>query len=281
VHAVILPLARVRVAAGCWRKDVRVSIDDIPLWLLFIGTTLLIVGTIQVGYLVAKRLRPRLVGEKEGSVGALGGSVLALLAFILAFTFSIVAGRYDARKGLVREQAVAIRSAYARTEFLPEAPRAESKTLYQQYLTLVVHAGKAGYANERPEVLAQLRAIQTRLWEIAVENVRLGDTSDISAGYVDAVDDMRNVLAVRVAVALGSRLPSGLWLILYALLALGMFAVGYQTAIADSSRRSVMMVVMAMSFSIVICLIVALDNPERGVIAISQQPLKDLQAEMQ
>ena len=254
--------------------------DDLPLWLLFLLTTLLIVGAIELGYLVSKTVRRRLAGEKEAPVAAIGGAVLALLAFILAFTFSIVAGRYDARKELVREHAVAIRSAVARADFLPEPLRAESKGLYQEYITLVVNASKAGYLSENPDTLTKLRTMQTRLWEIAVENVRLGDNSDIAAGYVDAVDDLRNVLAVRVTVALVSRIPSGVWLLLYVLVALGMFAVGYQTSLAESSRRSLMIAVMAMSFSIVICLIAALDNPERGAFPISQQPLIDLQAEM-
>jgi hypothetical protein len=58
-----------------------------------------------------------------------------------------------------------------------------------------------------------------------------------------------------------------------------MIAVGYQTAIAES-RRTWAMIVLALSFSIVIVLIAALDDPERGYIPISQQPMTDLQAEL-
>ena len=90
---------------------------------------------------------------------------------------------------------------------------------------------------------------------------------------------MNNVLATRIAVSVQSRLPTGLWIVLYVLVALAMVAVGYQTAIADS-RRTWAMIVLALSFSIVIVLIAALDDPERGYIAISQQPMRDLQAEM-
>jgi hypothetical protein len=58
-----------------------------------------------------------------------------------------------------------------------------------------------------------------------------------------------------------------------------MFAVGYQTAIAKS-QRTWMMIVLALSFSVVIVLIAALDDPERGYLEVSQRPLTDLQAEM-
>ena len=90
---------------------------------------------------------------------------------------------------------------------------------------------------------------------------------------------MDSVLATRIAVSVQSRLPTGLWFVLYVLVALAMVAVGYQTAIADS-RRTWAMIVLALSFSIVIVLIAALDDPERRNIAISEQPMRDLQAEM-
>jgi hypothetical protein len=255
------------------------KMDDIPLWLLFVATILLVVGAIELGYLLGKTAHRKSEEEKESPVSAIAGTVLALLAFILAFTFGIVSNRYDSRRELVREQATAIRSAYSRTDFLPEPGRDESKVLFNDYIALVVQAAKPGHLANNPGDLSELRTIQSQLWDIAVANVRAGDNSDISAGYVESLDDMANVLAVRIAVSVQSRLPTGLWIVLYVLIALGMIAVGYQTAIAGS-RRTWAMVILALSFSIVVVLIAALDDPERGYISISQRPLIDLQSEM-
>jgi len=58
-----------------------------------------------------------------------------------------------------------------------------------------------------------------------------------------------------------------------------MIAVGYQTAIADS-RRSRVTAVLAISFSLVIALIAALDHPLSRFISIPQTPLVSLQLEM-
>jgi hypothetical protein len=257
-----------------------VTIDDFPTWLLFAITVLLVSGTIELGYLVGRRAHRRSEDEKESPVSAIAGTVLALLAFILAFSFSIVTDRYDARKALVREQALTIRTAYESSDFLPQPLRDESQALYREYIVLVVQAGTAGkIGDELAETLSEVRAIQEQLWELAVENVRLGDTTDISSFYVQSVDEMRNVTALRVAVAVQSRMPPRLLIVLYVLVGLGMFAVGYQTAIA-ASRRTWLMLVLALSFSIVMTLIAVLDNPERGVIRVSQQPLIDLQTEM-
>ena len=92
------------------------NMDSFPLWLIFVLTTLLIVAAIEVGYKIGKVRRLRSEDEKESPVGAIVGTVLALLAFMLAFTFGIVSDRYDARKALVREQADAIRTAFAQSE---------------------------------------------------------------------------------------------------------------------------------------------------------------------
>ncbi len=254
-------------------------IDEIPLWLLFVGTVLIVVGTIELGYLAGKAARRRSEDEKEAPVSAIAGTVLALLAFILAFTFGIVSDRYDSRRELVREQANAISTAYDRTDLLPVTMGDESKDLFRTYIDTLLLAGTSEGIANLPAEIGELKVIQSQIWEIAVANVQAGDNSDISALYVDSLNHMNDMLATRIAVAVESRLPSELWIMLYALVALAMFAVGYQTAIA-SSRRTWMLIVLALSFSIVIVLIAALDDPERGYIAVSQKPLQSVQAGM-
>jgi len=101
--------------------------------------------------------------------------------------------------------------------------------------------------------------------------------SDVAALYVDALNAMTSVHASRVAVGIHARMPAGIWIALYALVMLSMVAVGYHTAIA-SSRRSWMMLILALSFSLVITLIVALDRPQGGYVPVSQQPLEELRS---
>jgi hypothetical protein len=259
------------------------SIDDFSIWFVFVATTLLVVAAIELGYMLGKSAHRRTEDEKESPVSAIAGTVLALLAFMLAFTFAIVSDRYDSRKALVREEAGAIRSSYSQASFLPEPDRDTAKGLYQQYVGLLLEAADAaddGNADKLPELIGQGQAIQAQLWSMAVAKVNGGDNSDISAMYADSLTEMANVQAERIAVAVQARIPTGIWLVLYALVILGMISVGYQTAIA-ASRRTWAMVLLALSFSIVITLIAALDNPEHGYLPVSQQPLKDLQVWMQ
>src|SRR3954471_5439291 len=95
--------------------------DNVPLWLFFIGTVLLILIGVEAGFALGRRAARRSADEKESPAAAMGGAVLGLVAFILAFTFGIASTRYDTRKQLVRDEANAIRTAYMRAEFLQEA----------------------------------------------------------------------------------------------------------------------------------------------------------------
>ena len=104
---------------------------------------------------------------------------------------------------------------------------------------------------------------------MAVANARTDMNSDVAALYIESMNDVINVHAMRVSIGLHARIPTGIWLALYALIVLGMFAVGYHTAIAES-KRTWMLLVLALAFSLVITLIGALDRAQSGYLPVSQ-----------
>jgi hypothetical protein len=246
---------------------------------LFAATILVVVIAIEGGYRLGRAIHRTSEDEKESPVSAIAGSVLGLLAFILAFTFAIVSDRYDARKALVREEANVIRTAFVRSDFLPETDRGEAAGLFRRYVDVRLAAVESHDIGEVHEAVAESVRIQRRLWDMAVVNARKDMNSDVAALYIDSLNQLSNIHASRVAVGLQARVPLGIWLVLYALVLLGMGAIGYQTAIAGS-RRSWATAVLALSFSMVIALIAALDNPHSGYVTVSQQPLVDLRASM-
>jgi hypothetical protein len=82
-----------------------------------------------------------------------------------------------------------------------------------------------------------------------------------------------------VAIGVQARIPTVIWVMLYALVAIGMIGVGYQTGIAGS-KRTWATLILALSFSLVIVLIAELDRPQSGLVQVTQQPLEDLQVWM-
>lgn len=259
------------------------SMDTIPLWILWASSTVLVVVAIELGYHLGRYSHRRSEEEKESPVSAIAGSALALLAFMLAFAFGIVANRYDDRKALVREEANAIRSAWLLTDLLPQkSDGAEARRLLREYLEkrLTLAQSQKLVREELEIALAESKRIQSRLWEMAVVNAPPGPmNSDMAALYCDALRTVIELSATRVAVSIQARVPGVIWFTLFGMMVLGMMSVGYQTGVAGS-KRSNARVLLALSFSLVIALIAALDRPDSGVIRVSQQPQLDLLTDM-
>ncbi|MFB8829999.1 hypothetical protein ACE0DR_13300 [Azotobacter sp. CWF10] len=114
---------------------------------------------------------------------------------------------------------------------------------------------------------------------MAVANARTGTNPPIPNLYIPALNEMIRVHALRVDIALETRLPRNIWLVQYTLLVLAMVGFGYQMANAGS-RRSWATPCLALSFAVVIALIASLDRPMSGYFIASQQPMADLQAEL-
>ena len=252
--------------------------EQIPVWLFFATTFVTVLAAIEAGYRLGHAVHRRTEDEKESPVGAIAGSILGLLAFMLAFTFGLVAERYDARKGLVREEANTIRTAYFRADFLPEADRAAARSWLREYVDERIAAVRSGDMARIHKAVAGAQVLQARLWDMAVANARLDMNSDVAALYIESLNDLAAMHASRVAVG-GAKIPGGIWYALGILVVLGMLSVGYQTGIA-ASKRSWSMPILALSFSLVLALISALDRPHSDLIQVSQQPLESVRAAM-
>ena len=256
-------------------------IDVIPIWALVAGTIIILMLAIEAGYLPGRAAHRRSQDEKESPISAIAGAVLGLAAFMLAFTFGIVWERYEVRKGLVLDDAAAIRTAWQRSDFLPETDRAEAKALLQQYLDARVTFAQARRLEpERVKsALPEMQRIQERLWDIAVANARKDMNSDVAAMYIDSLNEVNAIHASRVALGIQERVPGEIWLVLYCITILGMMCMGYQTGIAGSTR-SMARPILTLSFSLAFLLIAMLDRPDSGVMKVDQQPLIDLRDSM-
>jgi len=245
--------------------------------LFFVGTIVLVMVSIEAGLWLGQATDRHPELAQESTVSAIEGSVLALLAFILAFTFGIASNRLDARKELVRSEANAIRTVWYRSDFLPEPDRTEAKRLLREYVHARASAFRSAEEERIESVIEEAERIQGRLWAIAVSHARQDMPTDIGALYLESLNDMSAVHASRIAMGLQLRIPPGIWLTLATLTVLGMLMVGYQAGIAKS-RRTLAMPTLAVAFACVVALISSLDQPIGGFTftGVSQQPLVDL-----
>jgi hypothetical protein len=250
------------------------NMDLIPIWALLVVTVIIVMASVEGGRFFGRSAQRQVHKEKVPPVSSIVASTLGLLTFMLAFTFGMVASRFDARKTLVRDEANVVRTAWLRSDFLPEPDRSEAAALIKTYVDRRISAVESHDRGVLENTLAESAAIQHRLWKIAVTNGRREMNSPVAALYLTSLNQMIDMHALRVVIGLEARVPFAIWLALYSLIVLGMIGVGYQAVIAESTGRSLAPLMLAFSFAVVIALIGALDRPASGLV-VSQQPLKD------
>src|SRR5215472_6121709 len=247
-------------------------IDLLPLWALFIVILVVVLLSVEFGYRLGKYRRSRREQEKEAPLGTMVGATLGLLAFILAFTFGLAAQRFDTRRQVLLDEANAIGTTYLRAGTLPERGL-EVRDLLRDYVAARLEAfqpGKLAGGIRRSE------DIQQKVWTEA-ETVGNKNPNSIVVGlFVQSLNEMIDLHAKRLQAGLRSRIPGAIWLGLFAIASLSLATMGYHAGLSGT-RRSLAIIAVAVTFSVVIELIADLDRPQEGVLRVSQQALLDLQ----
>ncbi len=250
-------------------------LDFLPLWFHFIATLLLVLLSVEVGYRLGRYRRKFSAQEKEAPVGEMVGATLALLAFLLAFTFGLAADRYDNRRQALLEEANAIGTTYLRVGLLPER-REEIRALLREYVDVRVEAARSGKIQQ---ALHRSEELQSQLWAQAVAIGEKNPGSIVVGLFVQSLNEVIDLHAKRISIDLRSRIPGAIWAVLYAVAIFALGAMGYHAGVAGTIRSFVILAV-AFSFASVIWLISDLDRPQEGMLKLSQQALIDLRNSM-
>jgi hypothetical protein len=251
------------------------TLDALPLWGVFVGILSVVLVSVECGYRLGKYRRDHRELEKETPVGTMVGATLGLLALILAFTFGLAASRFDTRRQIVLDEANAIGTSYLRAGMLPEK-REEIQTLLLKYVDARVVAVRS---NKTTEGIRLSENIQNELWAQATAVAEKNPNSIVVGLFVQSLNQVIDLHAERVQASLRSRIPGAIWLGLFAVAALSLAAMGYHAGMVGT-RRSLAILAVAFTFSVVIELIADLDRPQEGVLKVSQQALLDLQRSM-
>lgn len=251
------------------------NIPTFPVGYLIIVVIIVTLLFIELGYRIGKKIYLKTALEKDSVVSSVAGYVLALLAFIMAFTFGIVSSRYDTKKALVREEANAIRTVWFRSDFLPDSDRVATKKLLIEYVDTRILGIESKDEASIKQSLARCEEIQQLLWKMAVVNGYRNLNSDVGALYIESLNDMINIHITRVIVSFYSRVPTGIWFILMIMVIIGMMLVGYMTATAGS-KRSWAFVFLTISFSLVIGMVYTMDKLYSPFTPISQFAMEQL-----
>jgi hypothetical protein len=201
---------------------------------------------------------------------------LALLAFMLAFTFGLASSRFDVRKGLVIDEANAIGTTYLRAGLLPEPYRTDVRNLLREYVDVRLEAAQPGKLSQS---IGRSEELHARLWSHAVAVGEQNPGSIVVGLFIGSLNEVIDLHAKQLALGMRNRIPSPIWATLYFAAVLGMSAMGYHAGLAGSGR-SLAIIALVLAFSAVMTLIADLDRPQAGLLRVSQQTMIDLQRTM-
>jgi hypothetical protein len=248
------------------------TLDWVPLSLIFPLTLALILVSMELGFRFGRWQKRRRVDEREGPVGTMVGAMLALLGFILAFTFGLASNQFEHRREVIVAEANAIGTAYLRAGLIQEPFATNCKSLLREY----VDVRERDIDQRRfSELLLDSERIQGLLWDQAEALARV-DPHPVPAGmFIDSINEVIDQHSVRRLAGLKARVPGVVWLVLYGLTIVSMGAVGYTTGMAERSR-SWASIGLAIAFSGVLQLVADVDRPGEGSLTSQRWAMRDL-----
>lgn len=250
--------------------------DSTPLLQLYAAVVALLLLSSELGVLLGRFVNRHVpAAERKTIGGGTTGAVAGLLAFMLAFTFSSAATRFQERKQLVVDEANAIGTAYLRSQLVADAQGSVLRQLLR------------GYVEDRAQVnlwdtdekialgLSRAEAAQALMWA-QVTDLATNQPGSVAVGLLaSAVNDVIDMHGKRVAIGLRARVPSSIWTTVMFLAIVSTLLMAYDMGLS-ASRSTLATLAMAMTFSAVMLLIVDLDRPHQAMFSVSQDAMNDL-----
>lgn len=254
-------------------------LDDIPLLLYLLLTILLMVSFIEIGFWVGKHHQGKPYKAQMAQVRAIMGASLGLLAFMLAFSFSMAQRHFEARTDAYLLEISAIDAAYRGADLLEEQQRISARELLRQFVQLRRDTSKAADSDELEEVIEMIRdaeRIHDKLWRVADSSMSSpGDSIDDSI-FVSALLEMIKANDERLQATMFNRISPVIWLTLLLMSFLSMIVMGYQAGLTGT-RSGLATWTLAITFAAVMTLVTDLDRPRMSLFKMNESLMVELQ----
>jgi hypothetical protein len=252
-------------------------LDSLPILGVYVLTVVLVLAAAEAGFRIGLTIHRREPSDSGSSMrGAVVGSLLGLMAFLMAFSIGIVINQHNNRKAMVVTEANAVGTAWLRAGFLSEPDLSTTRDLLREYVEVRLEA--ASDISQFNSMVARSEEIHVDLWSIVEQNVGRGNTSDIMALFADSINTVIDVHLLRITAAT-LRLPRLFGIVLYASTLISFFLVGVASS-SDGKRDTAAIVLFALAFVAVMMIIIDLDRPQGGLLRVSQDALTSLLQQM-
>ena len=232
----------------------------------------LLLASCEIGY--------RLGLAREGApdslralMSATGAAMLGLLGLLLGFALSMAIARWDTRRDVIVNESNAIGTLSLRAGLLEDPLRGRLREALRAYSDARIALGGS---RSRPDELRAARreseALHVVIWSV-VESANRPTTANATlASLISSANELIDLHELRLA-SVENHLPPGLFLLLLALGALSVAFLAWSFG-AASHRGRVPMVLLALLIGAVLLLIMDVNRPQRGTIAVGVAPLE-------
>ena len=230
----------------------------------------------EIGYHLGRKSETNTQEKTKSLVSTVGAAILAVLGLLLGFTMSMAVSRFEARKQLVLDEANAIRNSYLRTELLSAPEGTEMASILREYIDVRVQYGTTGNDPARLDSLhAQTLRLQNEFWKRAVAYGQKNLNPAAASLLLQSLNQSIDLESARW-MELQDHVPEN---VIYVNGIVGMLAailVGYTFGL-NGGRHIFSICVMCLAVTLVLTLIIDLDQARSGLVRVSQQPMIDLQ----
>ncbi len=238
-------------------------LQSAPTPLVAITLFILLITVYILGYRLRTRTLKKTTEHTVEDLGAINGTLLGLLALLLAFTFGMSNSRYDTRRQLVIEEANNIGTAILRTDIYPDSMRNLLRANLKEYVEARIAFYQAGMDVEKT-VTEYIRAgeISNKIWSIAAAYAREDDITTRTSELIPALNAMIDITTTRRAAG-EATIPDSIMYFLFILCLCSSFLLGY-----DRKNKFDWIVVIgfALMLSATVFTIIDLDRPRSGLI---------------
>lgn len=203
-------------------------------------------------------------------------AILALVTFLVGFSFAGAGARFIDRQDMIVKEANALGTAYLRTMMLPDPQRGQLQAELRQYTAdrlELLHSYDE--ANIRA-LLAKAGSAQNRIWRIGMAGV--GTDREFANFMLPPLNDVIDIHSEHLYAA-RRHVPQPILVVIIIAAAIGMAMIGFDNGLV---RRRFLL--LSSSFALVsaasLWMTIDLDRPRHGFLRASDQPYIDLVGSM-
>lgn len=218
-------------------------------------------------YILGYRLRLRVIRHRENQtledLGAINGTLLGLLALLLAFSFGMSNSRYDTRRELIIEEANDVGTVILRTDFFPDSVRQRMRSYLKEYVEARIEFYKADMDLEKAyAAMVRGNEISTHLWAMSTDFARKEPILTKTSELIPALNAMMDITTTRRAAG-EATIPDSIMYFLFVLCLTSSFLLGYDR---KNKFDWVVVIGFALMLSTTVFTIIDLDRPRSGLI---------------